>query len=220
MKKVFLSICLLLILQAVHAETIHSSALIKVQAMAFAPAEAGYVDAADLREDNLRVVGMELDGFDSKQKAKMLDSFALLQKVVNSQEFKDRVVNFKNSRGERAFASSTGLTNEEIFGMFMEGREELQVNTPGEMNFYLRLYHKRWSSVVGYTSPDTNVISINKKYFKNYGLNEVAGNLAHEWCHKLGFGHASAAEHDSVPYGIGYIVEELAAKSRKGLELH
>jgi hypothetical protein len=44
---------------------------------------------------------------------------------------------------------------------------------------------------------------------------EVAGNLAHEWTHKLGFGHESAAEHDSVPYGIGYIVREMGEKLSK-----
>jgi len=48
----------------------------------------------------------------------------------------------------------------------------------------------------------------------------VAGNLAHEWTHKIGFDHKSAAEHDSAPYAIGYIVDELAAKVLKGSKLY
>jgi hypothetical protein len=87
------------------------------------------------------------------------------------------------------------------------------------MNFFLKQYYKRWSAVIGYTSPSTNVININWKFFQNYQPSDVAGNLCHEWIHKIGFGHASASEHDSVPYAIGYIVKEMSGKVLKEMEL-
>ena len=149
---------------------------------------------------------MQIDGFDADSQAKMDKAFEVLEEVVNSEEFKSRVLNFKNVQGLREFASNKGLTNEQIYAIFMEGRETLQPNTPNEMNFYLSLYYKSWSKVIGYTSPDINTININWKFFRNYLPNEVAGNLAHEWTHKIGFDHKSAAEHDSAPYAIGYIV--------------
>ncbi|HXH73933.1 MAG TPA: hypothetical protein VNJ08_03145 [Bacteriovoracaceae bacterium] len=179
---------------------------------AFKPSSAQYVHPDSVVTGHLSVKGMKLTGFAGTDLKKMQDAFAVLEQVVNSAEFKNKVINFKNTKGERKFASNNGLSNEEIFEQFMEGRETLQTNTPGEMNFFLKLYNNRWSRVVGWTTPDTNQININRKFFRNYKANEVAGNLAHEWTHKLGFGHASAAEHDSVPYAVGYIVEEMAAK--------
>lgn len=63
--------------------------------------------------------------------------------------------------------------------------------------------------MVGYTKPSINRISINEKFFRNFTSAQIAGNLAHEWVHKLGFDHRSAKEYDSVPYAIGDIVAQL-----------
>jgi hypothetical protein len=158
----------------------------------------------------LSVKAVEIKGFTGKKLEKLERAFEVLERVVNSDEFKNRVINFKNTKGERAFASNKGLSNEEIYQLLMEGREDLQTNTLGEMNFYLKLYHRPFSRVIGYTSPDTNRIHINWKFFKKYQANEVAANLMHEWLHKMGYGHRSAKERDSVPYAIGYIVGEMA----------
>jgi glycosyltransferase involved in cell wall biosynthesis len=186
----------------------------------FLPHENSYLTPNAVNADHLAVKGMKIEGFDTESLAKLNLAFKILEEVVNTEEFKDRVINFKNTKGEREFASNKGLTNEQIYAAFMEGRETLQQNTPGEMNFYLKLYNKSWSRVIGYTSANTNVIKINWKYFKNYAPAQVASNLAHEWTHKLGFDHRSAKEHDSAPYAIGYIIEDMASKVLKSNMLH
>jgi hypothetical protein len=47
----------------------------------------------------------------------------------------------------------------------------------------------------------------------SWSATDVAGNLAHEWMHQLGFEHAwrhePGREH-TVPYAIGTLVERLA----------
>ncbi len=182
----------------------------KHSARVFLGHERDYQDPGLTETKTLKVVGMSIKGFDTTSRLKINSAFNVLEKVVNSEEFKDRVINFKNTKGERAFASNKGLTNEEIYDIFMEGKETLQQDTAGEMNFFLKLYNSWWSRVIGYTSPDVNLININWKYFKTYRPSDVAGNLAHEWTHKIGFDHQSAAEHDSAPYAIGYIVDEMA----------
>lgn len=169
---------------------------------------------------SLTVKPMQITGFTGTSLEKLQNAFRVLQAVVNSEEFKDRVINFRNEKCERQYASNKGLTNEQIYQLFMEGRETLQQNTPGEMNYFLKLYNRPWSRVIGYTSGNTNLININWKFFKKYEPSDVAGNLAHEWIHKIGFDHKSAKEHDSAPYAIGYIVEELAAKVMKGDKLY
>lgn len=186
----------------------------------FAQGERGYQDPSVVDTKYLEVKPMQIQGFSDTARIKLDAAFEVLEKVVNSETFKEKVINFKNTKGERAFASNRGKSNEEIYELFMDGREVLQMETPGEMNFYLKLYHKWWSKVVGWTNGNINTIHINWKFFKRYAPNEVAGNLAHEWTHKLGFDHRSAAEHDSAPYAIGYIVEDLARQVLAGQEIH
>jgi hypothetical protein len=213
MKKWIFSILLAFVQTPTHA---HDHLLIvpsqTERAAFFSPEDSLYFHPDAVRTGYLAVKAMKINGFNGECLKKLEIAFSVMEEVVNSEEFKERVINFKNRQGQRKYASNKGLSNEQIYETFMEGREILQPDTPGEMNFYLRLYHNRWSRVIGYTSPNTNMISVNWKFFRNYRPNDVAGNLAHEWLHKLGFDHTSAAEHDSVPYAIGYIVEELAAK--------
>jgi hypothetical protein len=185
----------------------------------FSPNETQYLTPEAVHAGYLSVKGMKIDGFSGESLKKLNTAFTLLEKVVNSNEFKDRVINFKNRSGLREYASNKGLTNEEIYQIFMEGRETLQPNTPGEMNYYLKLYYNPFSRVIGYTSGDTNLININWRFFKNYQPSDVAANLAHEWVHKIGFDHASAKEHDSAPYAIGYIVGDMAKRILKSNQL-
>lgn len=68
------------------------------------------------------------------------------------------------------------------------------------------------SSVVGYTSPSITYINVNTKFFNTYAANQVAGNLFHEWLHKLGYSHDSSATAKrpyTVPYAIGYMVRDI-----------
>lgn len=182
--------------------------------------DARYVEPSTVNTTRLVVRPMEIKGFEADKMEKLEKAFEVVEAVVNSEEFKNRILNFVNKKGERAFASNKGLTNEQIYATFMEGRENLQQNTPGEMNYFLKLYYKRYSNVYGWTNPKINTININWKYFKYFKANQVAGNLVHEWVHKIGFGHASASEHDSAPYAIGYLMRELGEKYLNGEELH
>jgi hypothetical protein len=197
-----------------HQEMIISSHR-SVVAQTFHLGDPQYVSPMTVPTEYLRVREMQTSGFQGDALKKLREAFHLLELAVNSEEFKDRVINFRNQRGERAFASNNGLTNEEIYQIFMSGKEILQPTTLGEMNFYLKLYHRPWSKVIGYTSETTNLININWKFFKGYMPYDVAANLGHEWTHKIGFDHKSAAEHDSAPYAIGYILGDIAEKIHK-----
>jgi hypothetical protein len=186
----------------------------------FFPGESGYVSPSSVPTGHLTVRPMQLKGFNFRAMYKVNEAFMLLERAINSEEFKERVLNFKNFDGERAFASNKGLSNEEIYEHLMEGRETLQPDTPGEINFYLKMYHNPFSKVIGYTTPSSNTINTNWKFFKDFRAHQVASNLAHEWVHKMGFGHESAKEHDSVPYAVGYIIGDIAKKMQKESRPH
>ena len=160
-------------------------------------------------QNHLTVISEELLGFGGENFHKMQQALQVLELILNSQEFKQRVLSFRNAKGQRTFSSNQGLSNEQVYERIMMGAETLLPGTEGEVNLYLALYSERWSRVVGYTKPSINRISINEKFFRNFTPAQIAGNLAHEWVHKLGFDHRSAKEYDSVPYAIGDIVAQL-----------
>lgn len=173
-------------------------------------------------------VDAELKNFTkTADKEKVNSALDLLRDVLNSQEFRDRVINHQWN-GKRQFANNDGMTNEEVLNVILEARETLLPNTPGIVNVTLALYTPKWwqvsqRNVVGYTNPDTLQINMNTKFFRNFNSWDVTGNIAHEWTHKLGFGHdfnRTAQRPYSVPYAVGDIAAELAQKHAQGMLLH
>jgi hypothetical protein len=158
-------------------------------------------------------VKIELYEFDSEDEAKVTKAIEIIKRVVGSKEFKDRVIDFTyNSR--KQYLDNNGLTNEQIYQKLLEGKEDLVPEVDNQMDLELELYYS-WRSTVGHTYPDALRIYMNTKFFNSYSPAEVAGNVFHEWTHKLGFDHASSysvARDSSVPYALGYLMEELGKK--------
>ena len=151
--------------------------------------------------------------FPQEEVAKINTAVQLIKKVIASPEFKQRVLSH-SYEGEKKYVGNKGMTNEQIYQHILEGSETLIPEKNGKMDVELELYHDP-STTIGYTYPNTSRIWINKKYFNKYTPVQVADNLFHEWLHKLGFDHAlkySKSRNYSVPYAIGYLVEELAHK--------
>lgn len=151
--------------------------------------------------------------FPQKQEAKVHKAIELIKKVVLSSDFKERVLSHMY-QGKKAYVDNKGLTNEEIYQLIIDGSETLQPEKNGRMDVELELYNNS-STTIGYTYPDTTRVWVNTKYFDRYTPVQVADNIFHEWLHKLGFDHAlkySKSRNYSVPYAIGYLVEELAMK--------
>ncbi len=164
----------------------------------------------------LKVAPGEIYGFKyyPEELSRMMDAFKMIEEVVNSEEFKEKVIGYMGSTGNRSYTSSNNLTNEQVYAFLMQGKELLKGNeTLGEMNFDVARYYKRWSKVIGYTNPGKhNWISVNGKFYRNYDVAQIASNITHEWIHLCGFYHDSARDHDSVPYAVGYIMEDLVKK--------
>jgi hypothetical protein len=166
-------------------------------------------------DDDLKV-DVQFRNFTDSDKTKVFKAVEILEKVMNSNEFKQRVQNF-TFQGETRFHQNNGMSNEQIYQHLMTGEEDLIPGVDRTMNFDLTLYRSKnpWSKVKGYTKPDTIRIWMNKKFFRktSWTAIDVAGNMAHEWVHKMGFGHDYRHNADrpySVPYAIGYIVGDVA----------
>lgn len=157
---------------------------------------------------------LNLVNFDSTEEQKVREAVKIIKRVIVSKEFKERVLNYQ-FKGKRQFNDNHGLSNEEIYLKILEGPEQIGQKTRNNtMDVELELYHQK-TNTIGYTYPNTVRIWMNKKYFSRYSPIKVADNLMHEWMHKLGFTHEISWNSDrdhSVPYAIGYLIEELASK--------
>ncbi|MGE3610116.1 MAG: hypothetical protein AB7I27_11055 [Bacteriovoracaceae bacterium] len=142
--------------------------------------------------------------FNSEQEQKIFKALNLIQQIIPSAEFRDRVIN-KKFRGKKIFVDNQGLTNEQIYQ---------KIITSAPMRLELKLYNEE-SNTIGYTYPNIIRIYINEKYFNKFSIHEIADNLIHEWLHKIGFNHEfkySESRDHSVPYSVGHIVKELGNK--------
>jgi hypothetical protein len=139
-----------------------------------------------------------------------------MERILNSEEFHQAVINHEFD-GKKQFASvPAGTTNEQVYEQIMAGRETYTPSADSVANLELVLYTppfwKKWS-VVGYGYPGQPEIYTNKYYFNSFTVAQVAGNLTHEWCHKIGFDHdynRTSQRPASVPYAIGEIIISLA----------
>lgn len=162
-------------------------------------------------EAHLFNANVSLTNFNTTQEEKVLKAIEMIKKMIRTKEFKERVINF-TYQGQRRFVDNKGLSNEQIYQILIDGAETLLPEIDHEMDLDLELYTSNFTSTVGYTYPNVLRIWMNTKYFNSYSVAQVAGNVFHEWTHKLGFDHASSyskSRDSSVPYGLGYLMVEL-----------
>jgi hypothetical protein len=166
----------------------------------------------DMPPSEAYIFGAQINyvNFSVSDQQKVEKAIDIIKAVISSPEFKHRVKNFTYA-GKKAFVDNKGFSNEEIYQKMLDGREDLIPEVDYEMDLELELYYSS-KNTVGYTYPNTTRIWMNTKYFNVFTPAEVAGNIFHEWTHKLGFDHASTYSESrdaSVPYAIGYLIRDL-----------
>jgi len=155
-----------------------------------------------------------------RQRERLFRTFELLEEIVNSEEFKEKVITYAGPRGKCTsgycysgnYLWSDGkkrLSNAEIYQTIMNGEEKMRPSTPGEMNLNIKSW-RFWGKTIGSTSPHTSKwIRINwKRYYWRYEVPSMVNNILHEWIHLLGFLH-SEDQSRNPSYVIGRIAQDL-----------
>lgn len=153
---------------------------------------------------------LELNKFPEDMENKVRNSIERMLIVINSKEFKKRMLAHEFN-GSIGFANNDGMTNEQVYQKILEASETLQPGKDDEMDMKVTYYYAN-NGTVGYTYPSTTEVWVNQKFYSSYTYAKIAGNLSHEWCHKLGFKHDSSntsRRKYSVPYAVGYIIRDL-----------
>lgn len=151
--------------------------------------------------------------FTAAQKAKYEKAVEIVKKVVASEEFKSRVLSHTYN-GETTYVDNGSRSNSTIYQQLLAGNETLQPAQNNQMDVEVELYYAA-TTTVGYTYANSKRIWVNTKYFDVYTPASVAGNLYHEWVHKLGYTHAitySVSRDYSVPYAVGRMMSSLGRK--------
>jgi hypothetical protein len=81
-----------------------------------------------------------------------------------------------------------------------------QITESKHIKLFLKLDPNDRKDLAGYTRPNTRWQWICKDFFYLMDYKMIAGNLVHEWLHKLGYDHGSFSDpltKYSVPYAIG-----------------
>lgn len=168
--------------------------------------------AQGVEDGHLKVVVEKVYFPNGCQKTKLEQAFELTEQVVNSQEFKAKVIGYvARYSGRREYTGSNGLSNEQVYEHLMTGRELTMDDTPGEMNLFITKYNSWWSKVIAWTNPRTSKwIHVNWRFYKRFNVDEMVSNIVHEWTHLMGYFHVSRNDSDSVPYAVGRIAGEVA----------
>lgn len=172
------------------------------------PSGDGFDPAAPMRVSLGKVTG-----YTTSERAKLDQATKLIGDVLNSREFRDAVLS-NTYAGKPGFADET-KSPQEIYAAIRAAKENFTSEADGEVDLNVNLKTFSWfqRKTVGYTTPDSDTITTNRRFFSGYDAPEVAGHLAHEWLHKLGFEHDFQATADrpySVPYKLGDLIERLA----------
>ena len=192
----------------------------------------------DLIYNYLVVVPEKMSFPNRSQKVRFERAQQILEAVLNSEEFKWRVLAFKRSAdGKRRYQknylwnnSSDRLTNEQIYNLIMEGNEYMRPNTLGEMNLNAYVKKCNWfmskvsiwcRKVIGSTNPSKSKwMKLNWKFYKRYKTSNMVANIVHEWLHLLGFLHGNENMREEVPYVVGSIAGQVAEEylAENGME--
>jgi hypothetical protein len=164
---------------------------------------------------------------DPADSQKLQAAILLLEKVLNSSNFRERVKAFKfNKRGRNG---SLGFSNDEILAIVLSGtdidtlssadsEQEIAQVALGALKLKLSL-DKVSRREIGHTNMETNEIFTGIDWFRENDLCEVTGHYLHEYSHTVGFGHTFFnvfKRSKSVPYGLGEIGAAVAKELAGG----
>lgn len=155
---------------------------------------------------------------------KLNQAIQLLQKTINSDEFKKVVLNFKTKIEGGTFhflkIEKKGLrirtvklkrhTNSEVLEKILHGNSQ-QKNS---IVLKLKMEFGENDDVVGYKKSGSSTIHTYEKFVKSMSLVRFAAHIIHEYCHIVGFEHSSSSKYDklrdcySVPYAIHKMIKK------------
>lgn len=159
------------------------------------------------------------NGFSAEELKKVEAANSTLNRILNSEKFRERVLRFTTDGLFRFYYRRSFLgkwidkpySNRQVYEIVTQNSGNTDSITK-QIDLHLELLPGGDDESIGYTDADNRKIYTYRNWFNNISLAAYAGHLTHEWCHQLGFDHSIKPEPKrahSVPYGIGSITEAI-----------
>lgn len=157
-------------------------------------------------------------GFSPDELHKVHAAQNILNKILNNEKFKDRVLKFTTDglfrfHYRRSFLGNwidKPYTNKQVYEILTKNADDSGLK---QIDLNLEMLPGGNVEQLGFTNPDTHLIYTYSNWFNNLSLAGYTSHLVHEWCHQLGFNHDNKLTDKteySVPFGIGKIAESIA----------
>ena len=149
-----------------------------------------------------------LSGFDGVQAEKVGRAVAIVNRVINSQQFEETLI------AHSGLLYTRGLSNREVLDTLRSGRRFDGSPSDGPVRVAYFLEASRGGSAIGRT--DGNGVHTYRDYFDSASDEQLAGHIAHEaLCHfacgfSQPFWNVFGWRNRSVPYVVGDMVTALA----------
>jgi hypothetical protein len=174
------------------------------------------ISCSSFANEAIRVNILALTGATSEDETRIFKALDLIEDVVNSEEFKLSVLNMKYKVGSVEYKgfSQTTMTEEQVLESILLANENFPGGEPHQIDLFMDMYY-RINSTVGYTGPKDKFIHMNRHFHARFSPHETAGNIFHEWLHKIGHNHSSRNNSErphSVPYKLGKLLSEMSAE--------
>ena len=157
--------------------------------------------------------------FTEAEKAKLVQAVEMLGRVVNSQSFQNRMINYNWSDSERKYAEffmNNDLNNQQVLEKLLSGRDKFENADDQTVNLTL-VPSEDSNAIEGFVRNNSPLVHINRLYLDGWHPVVVSGIILHEYCHNLGFEHDQGLFHSlvkehihTVPYALGFILYEVA----------
>jgi hypothetical protein len=178
-------------------------------------------------EHNDFKVKLRVKNFTEKEGEILQEAVNLMAHALGSRDFKEYCLNYKYKvkmyrwtlsgretwyEEFKGFYNVGTLTQYQIWVMLMKGKEVLStVGEDNEADMWLEIDRSYRPNVIGYTYPSSRIQYIYARIFEEFGMEDVAANLAHEWVHKMGFSHKKvkkSRKRRTCPYAVGDYVRQ------------
>ena len=153
----------------------------------------------------LKVNVLGLRGAKQADKTRINKALVLVEKVVNQKSFRDIVLN--------STYTQTDLSPQTILDSILLAQENFAGGKKQVIDLFMEMYYEVDGSI-GYTYSSDPYFYMNRWYHAGYSPMQTAGNIFHEWLHKLNHEHSfewTEDRKDSVPYKLGYLVADMAS---------
>lgn len=179
-------------------------------------------------------LSLEAVGFNDREKELIRQAAYFMTYAMGHEEFKQFCLNYEYKikyyyweglrrkyyyKKFKTFYKSGGRTNFQVYNHLMSGQESLPEMTEidNEADIWLKVDRRYKKGVVGYTRKNTRWQWLYSWVLKEKSPEYIAGNLAHEWCHKLNYSHSknnNSHRKHTVTYAVGNYVRDFLEKNK------